>query len=104
MTTATITTADAIARYTGRNTFILKLKAQSFPLTGRQLTVAADILEQEADAAWQRASAPLRAAAAAEQPIARLEVEDAGVYVMPQFGRYDRAAEVVEAARGPATM
>jgi homocysteine S-methyltransferase len=28
----------------------------------------------------------------------------AGVYVMPQFGRYDRAAEVVEAARGPATM
>jgi hypothetical protein len=23
----------------------------------------------------------------------------AGVYVMPQFGRYDRAAEVVEAAR-----
>ena len=28
----------------------------------------------------------------------------AGVYVMPQFGRYDRAAEVVEAAGGPATM
>ena len=24
----------------------------------------------------------------------------AGIYVMPQFGRYDRAAEVVEAVRG----
>jgi methionine synthase / methylenetetrahydrofolate reductase (NADH) len=32
------------------------------------------------------------------------EAEVAGIYVMPQFGRYDRAAEVVEAARGPATM
>jgi len=32
------------------------------------------------------------------------DADVAGVYVMPQFGRYDRAAEVVEAARGPATM
>ena len=32
------------------------------------------------------------------------DADAAGVYVMPQFGRYDRAAEVVEAARGPATM
>jgi len=32
------------------------------------------------------------------------EADVAGIYVMPQFGRYDRAAEVVEAARGPATM
>jgi homocysteine S-methyltransferase len=37
--------------------------------------------------------------------VAALRAADvAGVYVMPQFGRYDRAAEVVEAARGPATM
>jgi len=37
--------------------------------------------------------------------VASLRAADvAGVYVMPQFGRYDRAAEVVEAARGPATM
>jgi 5,10-methylenetetrahydrofolate reductase len=37
--------------------------------------------------------------------VASLRAADvAGVYVMPQFGRYDRAAEVVEAARGAATM
>jgi hypothetical protein len=37
--------------------------------------------------------------------VASLRATDvAGVYLMPQFGRYDRAAEVVEAARGPATM
>jgi len=44
-------------------------------------------------------------AAMAVELIAALREEGvAGVYVMPQFGRYDRAAEVVEAARGPATM
>jgi homocysteine S-methyltransferase len=44
-------------------------------------------------------------AAMAVELIAALRDEGvAGVYVMPQFGRYDRAAEVVEAARGPATM
>ncbi|TMK12927.1 MAG: hypothetical protein E6G63_10805 [Actinobacteria bacterium] len=51
------------------------------------------------DRAWEEG------AAMAIELIAALREEGvAGVYVMPQFGRYDRAAEVVEAARGPATM
>ena len=44
------------------------------------------------------------AAMAVELIAALREEEVAGIYVMPQFGRYDRAAEVVEAARGAATM
>jgi methionine synthase I (cobalamin-dependent)/5,10-methylenetetrahydrofolate reductase len=40
--------------------------------------------------------------ALAGELIARLREEDvAGIYVMPQFGRFDLAAEVVEAARSP---
>ena len=53
----------------------------------------------DADAAWAEGLAM------ALELVASLRGADAaGVYVMPQFGRYDRAAEVVEAARGPATM
>ena len=44
------------------------------------------------------------AAMAVELIAALREEEVAGIYLMPQFGRYDRAAEVVEAARGAATM
>lgn len=79
MTTATITTADAIRSYTGRNSFILKLKAQTFRLSDRQLNVAADILEQEADAAFRASVAPV----APVVVVAPLTIEDAGVYVMP---------------------
>jgi hypothetical protein len=38
-------------------------------------------------------------AMAAELAAGLREAGAAGVYVMPQFGRYDLAAEVVEAAR-----
>ena len=40
-------------------------------------------------------------AVAVELVSALLEAGAAGIYVMPQFGRYDLAAEVVEAARRP---
>jgi methionine synthase / methylenetetrahydrofolate reductase(NADPH) len=54
---------------------------------------------EDAEAAWEVGRSM------AIELVAALRAADvAGVYVMPQFGRYDRAAEVVEAARGPATM
>jgi homocysteine S-methyltransferase len=54
---------------------------------------------EDAEAAWEEGRSM------AIELVAALRAADvAGVYVMPQFGRYDRAAEVVEAARGPATM
>jgi methionine synthase / methylenetetrahydrofolate reductase(NADPH) len=53
----------------------------------------------DAETAWAEGRAM------ALELVASLRATDvAGVYLMPQFGRYDRAAEVVEAARGPATM
>jgi len=51
------------------------------------------------DRAWREG-----ATMAVELITALREEGVAGVYVMPQFGRYDRAAQVVEAAGGPATM
>jgi hypothetical protein len=53
----------------------------------------------DAEAAWEEGRSM-----AIELVAALRDADVAGVYVMPQFGRYDRAAEVVEAARGPATM
>jgi homocysteine S-methyltransferase len=53
----------------------------------------------DADAAWTEGLAM-----AVELVASLRDADVAGIYVMPQFGRYDRAAEVVEAARGPATM
>jgi methionine synthase / methylenetetrahydrofolate reductase(NADPH) len=47
----------------------------------------------DGEAAWREGLA------IAADLIATLRAEVAGIYVMPQFGRYDRAAEVVETAR-----
>jgi methionine synthase I (cobalamin-dependent)/5,10-methylenetetrahydrofolate reductase len=54
---------------------------------------------EDDDAAWEQGRAM-----ALELVASLRDAGVAGIYVMPQFGRYDRAAEVVEAARGPATM
>jgi methionine synthase / methylenetetrahydrofolate reductase(NADPH) len=66
------------------------------PETARQRMRGAG---DDGDAAWAEGLAM-----ALELVAALRDADVAGVYVMPQFGRYDRAAEVVEAARGPATM
>jgi 5,10-methylenetetrahydrofolate reductase len=47
----------------------------------------------DGDAGWREGLA------IAADLVATLRGEVAGIYVMPQFGRYDRAAELVETAR-----
>jgi hypothetical protein len=82
----TLTTLPSITQsirsYAGRNSFVLKLKVQTFALSSRQLAVAADILETEAASAFAASIAPVAAPVAPVAPVA-LTIEDAGVYVMP---------------------
>jgi homocysteine S-methyltransferase len=58
-------------------------------------TTVRDHLARAGDAAWRTGLA------IAVDLVAELrDAGVAGIYVMPQFGRYDRAAELVEAAKG----
>ena len=59
-----------------------------------------DAIVRRIDAAGDGEAAAAEGLAIAAETVAELRSEGiAGIYVMPQFGRYDRAAELVEAVR-----
>jgi methionine synthase / methylenetetrahydrofolate reductase (NADH) len=61
--------------------------------------VIPDVVRDRMHAAGDGEAAWREGLAIASDLVATLREEVAGIYVMPQFGRYDRAAEVVETAR-----